>query len=173
MFTKLAIGSALAVALTMAPLAALAHDDAQANANISGNMGFHLGSFISAHTGLHTDADADDNNSGTVQEDSSTTRAHASGIVAAGSVTSTSASGFTLADLFGLGSTNVSTDASTTFVGRGHQATTSAALTAGQKVLVFGQNIGGTIEATFVKILGGLGHHMGAWLHLDASAHAN
>ena len=155
-----------------APLVALAHENGvQANAG----LGLHLGSFIN-----HNDNDADDAtttaSSTAPHHERGNPLAKFGGSVVVGTVSAVNGTAVTLADLFGTGTTPVSLSASTTFVGKGHQATTSAALAAGEKVVVFGQNVGGTIEASLVKILNGIGRglghiHWNFWAHANASAH--
>ncbi len=173
MQSKFLIASAMAGLMLATAAPALAHEDTSAQADISGsasvqgNDGFDVGQFIGAHLGLDARAgvseDGDGNNDGHA---TSTTAVHAHAM--GGVITSINGTTFTI-DPFGPKSTTtVTTDGSTVFKTKG-SATTSAALSVGDRVVVMGtttatSTTGDTVAASIVRLISEGWGHFKFWL---------
>lgn len=161
MTTKILFATVLAGMLSFVAPAAFADEGGHGDAGV--NLGLHVGQLVSvrAHGQGHAEADGDKDDAR-----ATTTASSSTGFfdhVTAGIVTSVSGGIFTI-DPFGPDSTTtVTTDASTTFRGKGH-ATSTAPLSVGSRVIVVGTTTatstsGDTFTAAIVKILGhGFGH---------------
>lgn len=172
MKSKLLIVAATAGLLLAAAAPALADEgtafaqaDVSGSANVQDKGGSNLGSFIGAHLGLDQ-KDGDDNGTSTDNDNdghhvATSTIMKVRPPVTGGFITSIDGSTFTVA---GKGSTTtVTTDSATVFKAKGG-ATTSAALSVGERVAVVGtttasSSVGDSVTASLVALIGkGLAH---------------